>query len=171
MQSLLRYLYRSLRDNTTLEHLSLANNGIYEYKHINKLIMKNHFLRTIDIRGNVMNEDILLESWKSLHMNIELTDIQYDSKDKDIDPAVEESIRVELEMNHYIQTSIAVHIQARKQKEGEYDLSGLHFDNEAALIKYLNHCNDTLKQDSLKVNLSGSDIDKNVIIELSNELF
>ena len=72
--------------------------------------MKNHFLRTIDIRGNVMNEDILLESWKSLHMNIELTDIQYDSKDKDIDPAVEESIRVELEMNHYIQTSIAVHI-------------------------------------------------------------
>ena len=75
MQSLLRLLYRSLRDNTTLEHISLANNGIHEFKHINKLIMKNHVLRTIDIRGNVMNEDILLECWKSLHMNIELIDI------------------------------------------------------------------------------------------------
>lgn len=110
MQALLRLLYRCLRENETLEYLSLANNGIHEYKYINKLIMKNHVLRTLNIRGNVMNEDILLECWKSLHMNIELTDIQYDSKDKAIDEDVVESIRQELAMNRYIQTDIAVHI-------------------------------------------------------------
>ena len=170
MQKHLRLLYRSLRDNTTLEHLSLANNEIYEYKHIRKLIQKNHVLRTIDVRGNYMNEEILMEFWESLHMNIELTDLEYDSQDKVLCEKVEESIKMELEMNHYIQSNIAVHIQRRKQNSGEYDLSGLHFDNPAALIKYLNHCNDTLKQESLKVNLSNSDVDKCVLVELTNEL-
>lgn len=34
----------------------------------------------------------------------------------------------------------------------------------------MNHCNDILKLESIKVNLSQCDIDKNVLIELSNEL-
>ena len=75
IQKLLRPLYKSLKDNTTLEHLSLANNEIDEYKYIKKLVMKNSVLRTLDIRGNYMNEDILMEFWVSLHNNIELTDL------------------------------------------------------------------------------------------------
>lgn len=75
MQKLLRLLYHNLKDNTTVEFLSLANNEIGNYKHINKLIKKNHTLHSLDIRGNYMNEDILEELWESLHENINLVNL------------------------------------------------------------------------------------------------
>jgi len=44
MQQQLGLLYRSLKGNTTLVYLSLANNEIDEYKYINKIIQRNHHL-------------------------------------------------------------------------------------------------------------------------------
>ena len=67
---LLGLLYRSLKKNTCLEHLNLANNNIDEYKYINKIIRKNTNLHTINIKGNYMNEEILEALWSSLHENI-----------------------------------------------------------------------------------------------------
>lgn len=76
---ILRTLYKSLKHNDTMEHLSLANNEIFEYTYLNKLILKDRNLKTLDIRGNYMNEEILEQLWHSLHCNIDLVDLMFDS--------------------------------------------------------------------------------------------
>lgn len=54
----------------------------------------------------------------------------------------------------------------KQAAKGEVNLRGLHFDhNAAALMKYLSHCSDTKK-----VDLSGSDINGEALIELAMEL-
>ena len=99
MQQHLGLLYRSLKKNTSLEHLNLANNAIFEYKYLNKLILKNKDLHTLDIRGNYMNEDILEQLWSNLHDNIELVDLQFDSQDIVLEDVAIESVRLELDIN------------------------------------------------------------------------
>ena len=79
MQKYLRLMFRSLKNNTTLEHLCLEENEIDNYKYINKLIRNNHFIHKLDIRGNYMNEEILEELWDSLKNNIELVELFFDS--------------------------------------------------------------------------------------------
>ena len=49
-----------------------------------------------------MNEEILEELWSSLHENIELVELLFDSQDKVIEEAALESIQMELENNLYI---------------------------------------------------------------------
>ena len=111
-----------------------------------------------------MNEDILEQLWSNLHDNIELVDLQFDSQDIVLEDVAIESVRLELEINKQIQHTIIKHIKHRQQTDwhnkvdGVVDLSGLHYDNPAALLKYLSHCDDTVK-----VNLSGSDIKKEVL--------
>lgn len=79
IQKYLRLMFRSLKSNTTLEHLRLEENEIDNYKYINKLIRNNHFIHKLDIRGNYMNEEILEELWDSLKNNIELVNLHFDS--------------------------------------------------------------------------------------------
>ena len=78
---------------------------------------------------------------------------------------------MELDINRQIQSSIIRHVKRRQElsksvnKEEEYDLSGLHYDNPSSLIKYLCHCEKTTK-----VDLSNSEIKKEVIQALAEEL-
>ena len=92
MEKHLRVLYRSLKDNHSLEFLSLANNEIDCYKYIYKLIHKNNTIHTLDITGNYMNEDILEELWESLHGNIDLVNLYYDSQDKVLEEEAIQSV-------------------------------------------------------------------------------
>jgi hypothetical protein len=74
---------------------------------------------------------------------------------------------MELEKNRQIQNGIIVHIRQKDKsgkavEQGEYNLSGCHYYNPAALIKYLSHRGDTRK-----VDLSNSDIHKEVIDALA----
>lgn len=85
MQKFLKRLFRCLKRNTTLEHLCLKENEIDNYDYINKLIRKNHFIHKIDVRENYMNEEILESLWDSLHFNIELTELSFDSQDNELD--------------------------------------------------------------------------------------
>ena len=113
-----------------------------------------------------MNEEILEELWSSLHENIELVELLFDSQDKVIEEAALESIQMELENNLYIQDTIVEHVKQRRTGKGEYDLSGLDYEKPAAVIKYLSHCSDTLK-----VNLSDSDtLKKEFLDHLADEL-
>ena len=98
----MRYLFRCLRNNTTLEHLCLEENEIDNYKYINKLIRNNHFIHKLDIRGNYMNEEILEALWDSLHFNIELTELHFDSQDNELDQIAIQSVQMQLEINKYI---------------------------------------------------------------------
>jgi len=58
-----------------------------------------------------MNEEILEELWSSLHDNIELVELLFDSQDKVIEEAALESIQMELENNLYIQDTIVEHVK------------------------------------------------------------
>jgi hypothetical protein len=58
-----------------------------------------------------MNEDILEELWSSLHHNIEIVDLLFESQDKVLEQIVLDSVRMELEKNRQIQNGIIVHIR------------------------------------------------------------
>ena len=180
MQGHLRLLYRSLKHNTTLEHLCIANNEIDDYKYINKLILQNHVVKRLDIRGNYMNEQILETLWDSLHDNFIITDLLFDSKDKELKAKALESVQMELRINREINETIIAHLNKqvpdrppvlakRNSKpdyrcfnpEGVYDLTGLHYKDQEVLIKYLAHCKNTKK-----VKLSNSYLGRKCINEL-----
>lgn len=117
----------------------------------------------------------MLQVWNSLHQNIQLTEILFDSEDKELGQEALLSIKDQLDSTRHIQTTIVARIEhgtnssTVKRKDLKtlkaQNLSGIELEKQSALIKYLGWCTG-----ARKVNLSHSNLKREVLIELGQKL-
>lgn len=66
------------------------------------MIIDNEKIKSLDLRGNYLNEEILEQIWVGMHHNMSLTQILFDTKDVFVEPEALESIMLETEINRHI---------------------------------------------------------------------